>query len=144
LEDYRNPDYIEYLKSKIEEWSIKENIKLLGIIERKEQLNLIKNAYALIQPSLFEGGAGAGGVKEALTLKKPVIMSDIEINKEYSKYGVLYFEKKNAQDLANKIEEILKKENKIYSNEQLQAEYEKNKHEYIERIYKPVEYLLNQ
>ena len=55
LNDRRCPDYIFRIKELMSDCSIKDNIFLLGFIERMEQLVLIKNAKAVIQPSLFEG-----------------------------------------------------------------------------------------
>lgn len=56
------------------------NIHMLGIIPKEEQLALMTGALGVIQPSLFEGGAGAGGVAEALVYGVPCLVSDIQIH----------------------------------------------------------------
>lgn len=39
---------------------IESKIKILGHIPKLEQIELIKNCIAVIQPTLFEGGPGGG------------------------------------------------------------------------------------
>ena len=67
----------------------------LGNINKKYQVQLLKNSIALIQPSLFEGGPGAGAVNEAIAIDLPVIVSDIEIHKEIKHNKIFYFNTKN-------------------------------------------------
>ncbi|NMB64647.1 MAG: glycosyltransferase family 4 protein [Spirochaetes bacterium] len=57
----------------------------LGFIEDNLVLPLIKKAYALIMPSLSEGG-GSYPVEEALTVGTPVLCSDIPVMREHLKY----------------------------------------------------------
>lgn len=142
-EDYRNPEHMNNLREKIQEWGLEKDIRLLGMIDKNDQINLIRNAKALIQPSLFEGGAGAGGVREAIILCKPVIMSDITINKEYSEFeNISYFEAKNSKDLSEKMENILQKEIKYYSDEELKQIAHNRQIIATNRIYAPIEKLL--
>lgn len=62
LEDYRNPEYINELKAIMETEPVAGSIRLLGFVERTEQLCIMKNAAFIVQPSLCEGwGTGAGG-----------------------------------------------------------------------------------
>ena len=49
----------------------------------------------LYNPSLFEGGPGAGAVNEAIAIDLPVIVSDIEIHKEIKHNKIFYFNSKN-------------------------------------------------
>lgn len=54
----------------------------LGYVDDQIVLSLIKNAYALIMPSLSEGG-GSYPVEEALTVGTPVLCSDIPVMREH-------------------------------------------------------------
>ncbi len=138
-DDYRNPEYFDELKQKIKEWNLENNIKILGLIDRREQIELIKKSVAVIQPSLYEGGAGAGGIGEAISLGKPVIMSDIPINKEYSEFNnVFYFETKNSANLAKKIKIVLNTVFKKYTNKELIDLSNKRRKTEIDKIYAPV------
>ena len=38
------------------------------MINKKDQLSLIRSAKALIQPTLFEGGPGGGSCRDAISL----------------------------------------------------------------------------
>ena len=63
-------------------------------------------------------------------------MSDIPINKEYSKFNnIFYFETKNADSLAKNM--------KKYTNDELKQMSDKNRQKEIEKIYAPVYALLN-
>lgn len=57
----------------------------------------------LIQPSLFEGGPGGFSVYEAIAMGKPILVSDIKVNKEIIYKKKLIFKKKSAKDLSKKI-----------------------------------------
>ena len=143
-EDYRHPMHIQNLFKKIEEWGIQDNIRTLGMVEKKEQIELIRNAKALIQPSLFEGGAGAGGVREALILARPIIMSDIAINKEYEdKENISYFTAKDADSLSKNMQILLNSEIKNCSNEELIEISKERSKLTVEKIYAPIDKLLN-
>jgi glycosyltransferase involved in cell wall biosynthesis len=78
--DYRNPHYFTELKAFVEEHNIGSNIKFLGFIDRRDQLQLMNNAIAIIQPSLFEGWSTV--VEDAKLMNKFLLVSDIEIHKE--------------------------------------------------------------
>mgnify|MGYP001373869249 CR=1 FL=1 len=54
----------------------------MGLVNKKTQIALLKNARALIQPSLFEGGPGGGSCRDAISLDLEIFASDIEINRE--------------------------------------------------------------
>ena len=82
LEDRRFPNYSSEIKSIIYNSNFNDRIKILGLIEKKNQISLLRNAKALIQPTLFEGGPGGGSVNEAVALDVPVIASNISINLE--------------------------------------------------------------
>ncbi len=107
MKDYRNPDYINQLKNKIDNLGIKSSIIFTGYISKSDQKSLMYNAKAVIQPTLFEGGPGGGSVYEALGMGIPVVLSDIPVNREIDSSLVLFFESLNAKDLAQKMIEIL-------------------------------------
>tara|TARA_B100000963_G_scaffold233086_1_gene203570 strand:- start:2324 stop:3529 length:1206 start_codon:yes stop_codon:yes gene_type:complete len=92
----RFKDYIAELFYELEDENLKDRIFLTGNIKKQAQICLIKKSSALIQPSLFEGGPGAGGVAEASILGVPIIANNIPINKEI-KYKKLRFYKNDKQ-----------------------------------------------
>lgn len=101
MSDSRNPQYIANLKNSIECMNCRGNIHTLGFIPKDDQIQIMKNAIALIQPTLFEGGPGGGSVYNALCLGVPCLVSDIPVNKEINGYDCVYFfEQKNEHELA--------------------------------------------
>jgi len=71
--DYRSNSAGELFQQLIQNFKLQDNVIDLGIVPRVRQLNLIKNANALITASEFEGGIGASGVQEAMLMNTPVI-----------------------------------------------------------------------
>lgn len=78
--DYRNPSYYEELMKLRAELGIQAETIFLGFIPRDAQLSLMKEAIAIIQPSLFEGWSTV--VEDAKSLNLPLIVSDLSVHKE--------------------------------------------------------------
>ena len=70
-----------------------KKIIILGNVNKKEQISLIRKSEAIIQPTLYEGGPGGFSTYEAIYFKKRVFLSDIEINKEIKNPYVKFFKK---------------------------------------------------
>lgn len=80
----------------------KDSIIFTGRISDSELKQCYQQANLLIQPSLYEG-FGMPPL-EALSLGTNVVLSDIPVFKEiYKDFPVIFFEKENAADLAQKI-----------------------------------------
>jgi len=102
-EDYRIPGYFETLQSQIDALGIRENISILGLIPREEQMQLLRRSLFVVQPSLFEGLSLV--VQECRSLGKPIVLSDLEVHGEY-RYGTT-FRRSEPQDLAEKMDVLL-------------------------------------
>lgn len=127
IEDPRNPEYYQNLLSKIDQLGM-DNINILGIIPRKEQIQILKNADIVIQPSLFEGWGTS--VEEAKRLGLKIILSDIPVHREQKEDNHLLFSKNDSNDLYLKISEM----SKIHSeknNELLEKYFYKKCQKYI-------------
>jgi glycosyltransferase involved in cell wall biosynthesis len=81
-DDYRHPEYFNGLKNLLAELGLNDRVRILGHIPKRDQIEIMKNAIAVIQPTLFEGGPGGGSVYDAISIGIPAILSDIEINRE--------------------------------------------------------------
>ena len=84
------------------EW---DEIYFLGFIDRIDQLVLMENAMAIIQPSLFEGWSTV--VEDAKALNQTLIVSDIPVHKEQLKDKGNYFAPNDYDELAQKMREII-------------------------------------
>lgn len=100
VSDYRFPDYFGQLQALIAELGIESRVRILGRIPKLDQVNLIKTATAMVQPTLFEGGPGGGAAYDAISVGIPVIASDIPINLELDVGEVSYFKAGDAEALA--------------------------------------------
>ena len=117
--DFRAPEYTQELKKYVADNELSENTLFLGFIDRAEQLCLMKNSLAVIQPSLFEGWSTV--VEDAKALNKWVILSDIAVHREQIESNVSFFNPRQANELAAIIENSqhtggFKEETKPYEN----------------------------
>ncbi len=54
-EDYRNPEFAQSLDDFIETHHLQDTIRHVGTLPRLDQIQLIRSAVAVVQPSYFEG-----------------------------------------------------------------------------------------
>ncbi len=109
--DFRSPNYTENLKKIVKENNLDNYIKFLGFIDRKEQLQLMNNALAIIQPSLFEGWSTV--VEDAKAMNKFVILSDISVHREQIQDNVCFFNPKDKDELVTYIKKVITTTNEI-------------------------------
>jgi glycosyltransferase involved in cell wall biosynthesis len=95
--DSQFPQVFDSIQSEITKHNL-NNIHLLGFISREDQLQLMQNSLAVIQPSKFEGWSTV--IEDAKTLGAKVIASDIQVNREQMKDNAAYFEAESAEQLA--------------------------------------------
>lgn len=96
--DFRAPEYTSELKQYVIEHNLSDVVKFLGFIPREEQLRLMKNSVAIIQPSLFEGWSTV--VEDAKALNKWILLSDIAVHREQINKNVDFFNPGQASELA--------------------------------------------
>ena len=95
------------LKKLAKEYEIK--FKNYEKISKSRLVNLLKKSNLLVAPSILEGDCGWAPC-EATFLEIPVIVTDMEVTKEFLKDGAIYFEKNNSHDLSEKIKKFYKNE----------------------------------
>lgn len=99
-------------KKFIENENAQDFVKLVGYVPDEDLAVLYKNSEAFIFPTLSEG-FGLPGL-EAMAAGTPVVCSDIPVLREVYGDAALYFNPKNANDIASKIMQI-------YSNKTLRS-----------------------
>ena len=104
MSDYRSPNYSAELVDYVKRNNLTENISFLGFIDRAEQLQLMKNAISVIQPSLFEGWSTV--VEDAKSMNQHIILSDINVHREQTKFNRVFFDANNAEELALEMNKI--------------------------------------
>jgi len=104
-QDYRNPDFFSNLKKQTTDLGIENHVKYLGFISREDQIVLLKNCTAIIQPSLFEGWSTVN--EDAKAQNTFILASDLAVNREqlsnYPNYRL--FDPNDANHLAQTIQE---------------------------------------
>ena len=97
---------LEQIKSLINKENVK-NIVLIGRVNHDEAMNFLQNAYFVCMPSRTEGSSLV--LCEALALGKAIIVSNIPVfkNSILNYQDGVFFKSQDAQDLANKIKELL-------------------------------------
>lgn len=103
--DYRNLDYTSNLKQKVIDYQLENEILFLGFIDRIDQLILMKNAQAVIQPSLFEGWSTV--IEDAKALNQTLIVSNIAVHQEQLEDKAYFFAPHDYNELALKIVEVI-------------------------------------
>jgi glycosyltransferase involved in cell wall biosynthesis len=89
--DGRDPTYFGRLEAEVAKLDLGSRLRLLGHIPKRDQIELLKNAVALVQPTLFEGGPGGGSTYEAVALGQRVLLSDLSVNREINDGDVRFF-----------------------------------------------------
>ena len=100
-EDFRSPDHFKRLQSFMDEHNLKQHIYVLGLLERSDQIQLLRAAAAVVQPSLFEGWSSL--VEDCRTLGKRIYVSDIPVHREQEPPQARFFNPHNAEELADLI-----------------------------------------
>lgn len=103
--DYRNPEYAGELRSFVSNNNLTSRVLFLGFIPRENQLQLMNNSIAIIQPSLFEGWSTV--VEDSKVLGHHIIVSDIPIHREQISTNCTFFTPQDASDLVAKIVTLL-------------------------------------
>lgn len=105
--DYRNPDFFNKLTSFISENNIQENIHILGMVDYKELVYLMRYSIALLQPSLFEGWSST--IEEAKSLGKNCILSNLNVHIEQNPQDSIYFDPLDIEQISEILSENYQK-----------------------------------
>lgn len=124
LSDYRDKEYSAKIRTFIRDNNLEDDIKILGFIERTEQLCLMKNSYAVVQPSLFEGWSTV--VEDAKCLNKFIFLSNLRVHQEQTSNNVCFFDPYNKADLVEKLLNV--------KPEIVKVDYKKNIKTFAEQI----------
>jgi glycosyltransferase involved in cell wall biosynthesis len=99
--DSRNPGYANEIRGLVERYGLESRVRFLGFMDRSDQLSLMRESRAVIQPSLFEGWSTV--IEDAKALGVPVIASDLPVHLEQLGKEGAFFSRTDATELADKI-----------------------------------------
>ena len=126
--DYRNAGYVPFLKEFVRDNGLEPIVKFLGFIERSHQLQLMKHALVIVQPSLFEGWSTV--VEDTKALNQGLILSDLKVHREQCGDSALYFEPTDEKQLAECMVQYLQGD---FSG-RISAKYEERILEFAQKI----------
>jgi glycosyltransferase involved in cell wall biosynthesis len=126
--DYRNAGYVPFLKEFVRDNGLGPIVKFLGFIERSHQLQLMKHALVIVQPSLFEGWSTV--VEDTKALNQGLILSDLNVHREQCGNSALYFEPTDEKQLAECMGQYLQGD----FSSRISANYEERILEFAQRI----------
>jgi len=93
----------------VQDQSLSDNIYFLDFVSNNEIIQLYKSCYAFIMPTFF--GPTNIPIVEALYLGAPIICSDVFSMPEQVKDAALLIDPHSSQDIADKIDLLLKDKN---------------------------------
>ncbi|MBB3561179.1 glycosyltransferase involved in cell wall biosynthesis [Rhizobium sp. BK512] len=102
--DPRDPTYFPSVKAAITEAGLDQNFRLLGLIPYRDLAPLGTASMGLLNPSLFEGWSTT--VEEALSWGVPLILSDLDVNREQAGEAATYFNRYDAHSLADALASV--------------------------------------
>ena len=97
--DADDSPYMSELHRIIKENHLEDQISMLGVISRADQLQLMRHSQAVLQPSLFEGWSTV--IEDAKSLQVPVVASSLPVNIEQLGPDGTYFDPHDALRLAD-------------------------------------------
>jgi hypothetical protein len=96
--DRRNSEHIVNLRKVISTEGIQTQVISLGLIDRAEQVTVLRCAAAIVQPSLFEGWSTV--VEDVRAVGRPLFLSDIPVHREQAPPRCQYFSPQSDLELA--------------------------------------------
>ena len=137
MKDFRSKsDHIKLLHEFVIDNHLTNNVFFLGLIPYKDVLDLLVMSKCVINPSLFEGWSST--VEESKSLGKKLLLSDIKVHREQNPQHAVYFDPYNAEELADKLQDIINREdllpNIAFLNESLRERTEQFASDYLKGI----------
>lgn len=145
MQEPRKPGYIDGLRRMVSDLDLADVVRFLDYVPKDDQLELMKGAIAVIQPTLFEGGPGGGAVYDAVSLGIRAIVSDIPINHELplDPERLVLFEPRNAADLVDRMAAFMNSRYVRPSPEDLYQLSRRSTEKLSARLYEAIDYELS-
>lgn len=106
-DDSRNPGHMEDLRNLLINLRLTDDVHMLGLVSRADQMEIFRCAAAIVQPSLFEGWSTV--IEDVKVIGRPVFLSDISVHHEQMSLDPVqpfaFFPPEDDNALASLIEE---------------------------------------
>ncbi|MEO3431127.1 glycosyltransferase family 1 protein [Pelagibius sp. CAU 1746] len=100
--EHRVKGHFEKLRALLQEEGCEDRVILLGIVPRADQIEIMRHAALILQPSLFEGWSTV--VEDARALGRPILLSNLPVHLEQDPPRAVYFNPEDPVELAEKLE----------------------------------------
>jgi glycosyltransferase involved in cell wall biosynthesis len=97
--DIRFPGYSHEIQSILKRYQLTSTVRILGLLPRHDQIQLMRGAAAIIQPSLFEGWSAL--LEDCQSLGKTVFVSDIPMHQEQRTDRMFFFNPRSPESIAD-------------------------------------------
>lgn len=112
-DDYRDAGYFQRLLEGVQKNKMGDYVHFLGYIPKRDQIKILCQSQAALQPTLFEGNPGGGIAYNAISLGVPIILSDIPVNLELKSPLAFFFRMKDPESLKDVMVRLVGRE-RIY------------------------------
>lgn len=96
--DFRKSEYSDSILQQINKSGIANQVYLMGLVPKFDQIQLMRRSIAVVQPSLFEGWSTL--VEDARLLGKPMILSNLPVHLEQNPPHSVFFDANSPENLA--------------------------------------------
>ncbi|MFQ4135675.1 glycosyltransferase family 4 protein [Nodosilinea sp. PGN35] len=101
--DRRNEAHFAGLMSFVEDQGLADQIQFLGLIDRADQVGILRCAAAVVQPSRFEGWSTV--VEDVRAVGRPIFLSDLPVHREQAPPHCVYFSPEDSIALAKALQQ---------------------------------------
>ena len=125
-DDYRDAGYFQRLLEGLKKNGMEDYVHFLGYIPKRDQIKILCQSQAVLQPTLFEGNPGGGIAYNAISLGVPIILSDLPVNLELKSPLAFFFKKHSPESLKDTMVSFIEgnKERLQYSQTELMEQGE--------------------
>lgn len=125
IQDWRNLLYTKKIIKRIDELGLSDRIYLLGLIPKVDQIQLVRQSLAIIQPSLFEGWSTV--VEDARCFGKQIALSNIPVHLEQNPPRAKFFNPEQPHELADILHQWWSETRCGYDKDTELAAYQENR-----------------
>ena len=97
--DLRYPRYPAEIQSLLSRKNLTPAVRILGLLPRHDQVQLMRGAAAIVQPSLFEGWSAL--LEDCRSLGKTVLASNIPMHQEQRTDRTFFFNPRSPRSIAD-------------------------------------------
>ena len=106
--------YLLKVKLIIKRNSLQKSVFIFNNVKEKKLLEYYKNCFLFVSPSAYEGFGIT--ILEAMKSKKVILASNIQVFKEISPKGIVFFNHNSVKSIYNKFQYAIKNKKKLKNN----------------------------